>query len=121
MSKLKMMMVPALALATFATAMPVAASAQPMPRAAAHAPAESLNSFVQRKMELERRVNRAAAQRRLTSREARAFKSELASIERDARASMRHGLTRQERQTLDRKLDRIERQLQRELSPVGRR
>ncbi|WP_297801224.1 hypothetical protein [uncultured Brevundimonas sp.] len=120
MSKLKMMIVPALALASFATAMPVAASAQPMPRGPAHASAQSLNSFVERKIELERRVDRAAAQRRLTAREARDFKRELAAIERQARASMRNGLSRQERQALDRQLDRFEQKLERESRPQFR-
>lgn len=123
MSTLKKMIVPALALASFATAMPVAASAQPIPRGPAHVSAQSLNGFVERKVQLERRVDRAAAQRLLTAREARAFKSELAGIERQARQAMRNGLTRQERQALDRQLDRFEQKLVRETRPQrpGRR
>ncbi|MHC3128012.1 hypothetical protein OB03_12320 [Brevundimonas sp. GN22] len=115
MSKFKTILIPVMAVAAFATAMPAAASAQAYGRAPHAAPTVALNSLVNRKATLEVRVDRAMAQRRLDVRDGRDLKRELASIERQIRIDMRGGLQRAERNQLERRLDQIERKLEREL------
>lgn len=113
MSKLKSFMIPAMAVVLAASALPASASAQshrghPAPMAAVH-------TFEVRKDSLERRIDRAVASRRLDFREGRDLKRELTSISRMQRDMMRGGLDRRERIELDRRYDRLEGRIDREI------
>lgn len=116
MSKMKSFMIPVMAVAAVASAMPAAASAQnyrPAPYAAPSA--HAYQAFAARNAELERRIDRAVSQRRLDLREARQLKQELRDISRLERDLARGGLSRQERQRIEQRYDRLERNLEREL------
>lgn len=115
MSKMKTYLIPVMAAAVFAIAMPAAASAQSYHRAPHAAQSVGLNSLIDRKVSLEMRVDRASAQRRLNVRESRDLKRDLNAIERQIRVDMRGGLQRGERQLLERRLNEVERKLEREL------
>lgn len=115
MSKFKTILIPVMAAAAFATAMPVAASAQSYRPAPYASQSVGLNGLINRKMNLEVRVDRAMAQRRLNVRDGRELKRDLNSIERQIRIDMRGGLQRGERQQLERRLNQIERKLEREM------
>jgi hypothetical protein len=118
MSKLNAFTVPAMALAVLVTAVPAAASAQayrPAPPHAAPAYSPAVQAYAARKDAIERRVDRAVQQRRLDIRAAREFKNELISISRQERDFARGGFSRQERAQLDRRLDRLESRVDREI------
>lgn len=115
MSKFKTILIPVMAAAAFATAMPVAASAQSYQRAPHASQSVGLNSLINRKMNLEVRVDRAMAQRRLNVRDGRELKRDLNAIERQIRVDMRGGMQRNERQQLERRLAQVERKLEREM------
>ena len=121
MSKMKTILIPALAAAVFATAVPAAASAQSYHRAPHAAQSVALNGIVDRKIALEHRIDRAMARRNLNMRDGRDMKRELASIERQIRLDMRGGLQRNERAQLERRLSEVERRLDRELRSSQRR
>lgn len=116
MSKLKSFMVPMMAIAAVASAVPAVASAQnyrPAPQYSQQAP--GLHAFSYRKDQLERRIDRAVDQRRLDRREGRELKQELREISRLERDFARGGFSRQERQRLEQRYDRVEAKFEREL------
>ena len=115
MSKLKSFMVPMMAIAAVASAVPAAASAQAYRPAPQVAQVQISNSFAVRKDSLERRIDRAVSMRRLDAREGRELKQELREISRMERDFARGGFTRQERQRLEQRYDRVEAKLEREL------
>ena len=121
MSKFKSYMMPMMAVAALASAMPAVASAQgygPAPRGNPdryEAPYAPPSVFAQRKDQLERRIDRAVSQRRLDARKSREFKQELNEISRLERDYARGGLSRQERQRLEQRYDRVEQRLDREI------
>ena len=115
MSKLKSFMVPMMAIAAVASAVPAAASAQAYRPAPQVAQSQISNSFAVRKDSLERRIDRAVSMRRLDAREGRELKQELREISRMERDFARGGFTRQERQRLEQRYDRVEAKLEREL------
>ncbi len=115
MSKLKSFMVPMMAIAAVASAVPAAASAQAYRPAPHVAQAQISNSFAVRKEGLERRIDRAVSMRRLDAREGRELKQELREISRIERDFARGGFTRQERQRLEQRYDRVEAKLEREM------
>lgn len=65
------------------------------------------NPISQRKHNLERRIDRGVHSRQLSYREASRLKDELNGLVRLERNYMRGGLTRWERQDLDRRYDRL--------------
>jgi hypothetical protein len=111
---MKKLFISALAVALASAALPAAASAQSYDR---HGPSRGQayqqdfrgwQSISQRKFQLEQRIDRAAHQRKLSSREASSLKRDLAQLVRLERQYERGGLNRQERQELDRRYDRLE-------------
>lgn len=118
MSKLNAFTVPAMALAVLVSAVPTAASAQnyrPAAPYAAPAYGPAVHVYAARKNAIERRVDRALQQRRLDIRKAREFKGELISISRMERDFARGGFSRQERAQLERRIDRLESRVDREI------
>lgn len=120
MSKTKSFLIPAMAAAVFATAIPAAASAQPYHRAPA-VRAVAADGIIERKINLEHRVDRAMARRQLTAREGRQLKRDLAVLDRQIRQDLRGGLQRREREQLNRRLNQIEQRLHREVRDIDRR
>ena len=108
---MKKLLIPALAVAIASAALPAAAQSYDR-----HAPSRGhgyeqnyggWNSITQRKHSLDRRIDRGVETRRLSYREAARLKDELNSLVRLERDYMRGGLTRWERQDLDRRYDRL--------------
>ena len=108
---MKKLLIPALAVAVASAALP--AAAQNYDR---HGPSRGhgyeqnyggWNSISQRKHNLDRRIDRGVQSRQLSYREASRLRDELDSLVRLERSYMRGGLTRWERQDLDRRYDRL--------------
>lgn len=121
MSKLKSFMIPIMAIAAVASAVPAAASAQnyrPAPQYSQQA--QGPQAFAARKDSLERRIDRAVSQRRLDVRKSRELKQELRDISRMERDFARGGFSRQERQRLAQRYDRVEHRLEREMRQDNR-
>ena len=110
MAKFKTLMIPVLAATTAAVALGAA-----LPAAAQsyrHAPVyesrhDGWQSIHQRKYNLDRRIDQGVRNRQLSHREASRLQDELDSLVRLERQYMRGGLTRWERQDLDRRYDRL--------------
>jgi len=121
MSKLKSFMIPVMAIAAISSAVPAAASAQNYRPAPQHAQqAQGPQAFAARKASLERRIDRAVSQRKLDVRKSRELKQELNAISRQEREFARGGFSRQERQRLDQRYDRVEQRLEREMRQDNR-
>ena len=108
---MKKLLIPALAVAVASAALP--AAAQNYDR---HGPSRGhgyeqnyngWNAISQRKHNLDRRIDRGVQSRQLSYREASRLRDELDSLVRLERSYMRGGLTRWERQDLDRRYDRL--------------
>lgn len=108
---MKTLLIPVLAATVAATALPAAAQAYDR-----HGPSRGLayeqnhggwQSVSQRKYSLDRRIDQGVRTRQLSSREASRLKDELNGLVRLERNYMRGGLTRWERQDLDRRYDRL--------------
>ncbi|WP_245158173.1 MULTISPECIES: hypothetical protein [unclassified Brevundimonas] len=103
---------PMMALAAATVALPATAEAQ----AYRHGPAyeraaPGWQSITQRKYNLDARIDRGVQTRQISHREASRLKNELNSLVRLERSYMRGGLTRWERQDLDRRYDRLSAQV----------
>ncbi|WP_333610832.1 hypothetical protein [Brevundimonas bullata] len=108
---MKKLLIPALAVAVASAALPAAAQSYDR-----HAPSRGpsyeqnyngWNAIAQRKYNLDRRIDQGVRTRQLSSREASRLKDELNSLVRLERQYQRGGLTRWERQDLDRRYDRL--------------
>ena len=108
---MKKLLIPALAVAVASAALPAAAQSYDR-----HGPSRGhgyeqnyngWNAIAQRKHNLDRRIDRGVQTRQLSRREASRLQDELNSLVRLERQSMRGGLTRWERQDLDRRYDRL--------------
>ncbi|AYG94192.1 hypothetical protein D8I30_02570 [Brevundimonas naejangsanensis] len=108
---MKKLLIPALAVAVVSAALPAAAQSYDR-----HGPSRGhgyeqdyrgWQSITQRKYNLDRRIDRGVETRRLSRREAARLRDELNSLVRLERDYMRGGLTRWERQDLDRRYDRL--------------
>ena len=108
---MKKLLIPALAVAVASAALPAAA-----PSYDRHGPSRGhgyeqnyngWNAIAQRKYNLDRRIDQGVRTRQLSSREASRLKDELNSLVRLERQYQRGGLTRWERQDLDRRYDRL--------------
>ncbi len=112
---MKKLLIPALAVAVASAALP--AAAQPYNGAYdRHGPSRGhgyeqdyrgWNSISQRKHNLDRRIDQGVRNRQLSHREASRLRDELNSLVRLERSYMRGGLTRWEREDLDRRYDRL--------------
>lgn len=108
---MKTLLIPVLAATVAATALPAAAQAHDR-HGPSRGPAYEQNhggwqSVSQRKYSLDRRIDQGVRTRQLSSREASRLKDELNGLVRLERNYMRGGLTRWERQDLDRRYDRL--------------
>lgn len=108
---MKTLLIPVLAATVAATALPAAAQAYDR-HGPSRSPAYEQNhggwqSVSQRKYSLDRRIDQGVRTRQLSSREASRLKDELNGLVRLERNYMRGGLTRWERQDLDRRYDRL--------------
>lgn len=108
---MKTLLIPALAVAVASAALPAAAQSYDR-----HGPSRGhgyeqnyngWNAIAQRKYNLDRRIDQGVRTRQLSSREASRLKDELNSLVRLERQYQRGGLTRWERQDLDRRYDRL--------------
>ncbi|MFK4058411.1 hypothetical protein [Brevundimonas sp. NPDC046655] len=108
---MKKLLIPALAVAVASAALP--AAAQNYDR---HGPSRGhgyeqnyggWNSISQRKHNLDRRIDQGIRNHQLSRREASRLQDELNSLVRLERSYMRGGLTRWEREDLDRRYDRL--------------
>ncbi len=108
---MKKLLIPALAVAVASAALPAAAQSYDR-----HGPSRGhgyeqnyngWNAIAQRKYNLDRRIDQGVRTRQLSSREASRLKSELNSLVRLERQYQQGGLTRWERQDLDRRYDRL--------------
>jgi hypothetical protein len=108
---MKTLLIPALAVAVASAALPAAAQSYDR-----HGPSRGpsyeqnyngWNAIAQRKYNLDRRIDRGVQTRQLSYREASRLKDELNSLVRLERQYQRGGLTRWERQDLDRRYDRL--------------
>ncbi|MNX43304.1 hypothetical protein D3C86_737460 [compost metagenome] len=108
---MKKLLIPALAVAVASAALPAAAQSYDR-----HGPSRGhgyeqnyngWNAIAQRKYNLDRRIDQGVRTRQLSSREASRLKDELNSLVRLERQYQRGGLTRWERQDLDRRYDRL--------------
>ena len=108
---MKKLLIPALAVAVASAALPAAAQSYDR-----HGPSRGhgyeqdyrgWNSISQRKYNLDRRIERGVQTRQLSRREASRLQDELNSLVRLERDYMRGGLSRSERQELDRRYDRL--------------
>lgn len=115
---MKKLLIPALALAVASAALPAAAQSYDR-----HAPSRGPSyeqsqsgwqSVTQRKYSLERRIDQGVRSRQLSSREASRLRNELNSLVRLERQYQRGGLTRTERNELDRRYDRLSAQVRNE-------
>ena len=104
---------PMMALAAATAALPAAAQSYGPPRhgPAYDRPAPGWQSITQRKYNLDARIDRGVQTRQISYREATRLKSELNSLVRLEQSYMRGGLTRWERQDLDRRYDRLSAQV----------
>ena len=108
---MKTLLIPVMAASVAATALPAAAQAHDR-HGPSRAPAYAQNhggwpSVSQRKYSLVRRIDQGVRTRQLSAREASRLKDELNGLVRLERNYMRGGLTRWERQDLDRRYDRL--------------
>lgn len=108
---MKTLLIPVLAATVAATALPAAAQSYDR-HGPSRGPAYEQNyggwqSVSQRKYNLDRRIDQGVRTRQLSSREASRLKDELNGLVRLERNYMRGGLTRSERQDLDRRYDRL--------------
>jgi len=108
---MKKLLIPALAVAVASAALPAAAQSYDR-----HGPSRGhgyeqdyrgWNSISQRKYNLDRRIDQGIRNHQLSRREASRLQDELNSLVRLERSYMRGGLTRWERQDLDRRYDRL--------------
>ena len=108
---MKKLLIPALAVAVASVALPAAAQSYDR-----HGPSRGhgyeqnyngWNAISQRKHNLDRRIDRGVQSRQLSYREASRLRDELDSLVRLERSYMRGGLTRWERNDLDRRYDRL--------------
>ena len=108
---MKKLLIPALAVAVASAALPAAAQSYDR-----HGPSRGhgyeqnyggWNAISQRKHNLDRRIDQGVRNRQLSYREASRLKDELNSLVRLERSYMRGGLTRWERQDLDRRYDSL--------------
>lgn len=107
---MKKIVIPAIALAAASVAVP--AAAQSFSISISSGPAYTQNygrwqPISQRKYNLDRRIDRGFANRALSRREASRLKAELNSLVRLEYSYQRGGLTRWERNDLDRRYDRL--------------
>lgn len=112
---MKKLLIPALAVAVASAALPAAAQSY-NGAYDRHGPSRGhgyeqsdygWNAIAQRKHNLDRRIDRGVQTRQLSRREASRLQDELNSLVRLERSYMRGGLTRWERQDLDRRYDRL--------------
>ena len=109
---MKNFVIPALVLAAASVAVPAAAQSYQGPN---HGPSrppvvqsyQNWQSINDRKYNLDRRIDQGLRDRSLSRREADRLKGELNSLVRLERSYMRGGLTRWEREDLDRRYDRL--------------
>lgn len=101
---------PMMALAAAAAALPAQAQAY-RPGPAYDRPAPDWRSIAQRKHALDARIDQGLRARKLSPREASRLRSELDGLVRLERSYMRGGLTRWERQDLERRYDRLAAQI----------
>ena len=108
---MKKLLIPALAVAVASAALPAAAQSYDR-----HGPSRGpsyeqnyngWNAIAQRKYNLDRRIDRGVQTRQLSYREASRLKDELNSLVRLERSYMRDGLSRRERNELDRRYDNL--------------
>lgn len=108
---MKKLLIPALAVAVASAALPAAAQSYDR-----HGPSRGhgyeqdyrgWNSISQRKYNLDRRIDQGIRNHQLSRREASRLQDELNSLVRLERSYMRGGLTRWEREDLDRRYDRL--------------
>lgn len=108
---MKKLLIPALAVAVASAALPAAAQSYDR-----HGPSRGhgyeqnyngWNAIAQRKHNLDRRIDQGVRTRQLSRREASRLQDELNSLVRLERQYQRGGLTRWERQDLDRRYDRL--------------
>ena len=108
---MKKLQIPALAVAVASAALPAAAQSSDR-----HGPSRGhgyeqnypgWNAIAQRKHNLDRRIDRGVQTRQHSRREASRQQDELNSLVRLERQYMRGGLTRWEREDLDRRYDRL--------------
>ena len=117
---MKKLLIPALAVAVASAALPAAAQSYGGRDYDRHGPSRGYdrghgyeqnyngwNAVAQRKHNLDRRIDRGVQNRQLSYREASRLRDELDSLVRLERQYMRGGLTRWERQDLDRRYDRL--------------
>lgn len=119
---MKKLLIPALAVAVASAALPAAAQSYGGQSYDRHGPSREYdrdrghryeqdhrgwNAISQRKHNLDRRIDRGVQTRQLSYREASRLRDELDSLVRLERNYMRGGLTRWERQDLDRRYDRL--------------
>lgn len=111
---MKKFVIPALFLAA-ASAAAVPAAAQSYGRGPSQAPAAqsyaNWQSIANRKVNLDRRIDQGLRNRSLSRREADRLKAELNSLVRLERSYLRGGLSRTERNDLDRRYDRLSAQV----------
>jgi hypothetical protein len=117
----KKIIAPLMAVAAVSVALPAAAQNYGPPRGgpAWHAPA--WQSIAQRKVNLDRRIDRAAYNRAISPREANSLRNELNGIVRLEAQYRRHGLTRWEMSDLDRRYDRLSARIRVERADNNRR
>lgn len=108
---MKKLLIPALAVAVASAALPAAAQSYDR-----HGPSRGhgyeqnyggWNAISQRKHNLDRRIDQGVRNHQLSRREASRLQDELNSLVRLERSYMRGGLTRWEREVLDRRYDRL--------------
>ncbi|WEK58301.1 MAG: hypothetical protein P0Y52_01820 [Candidatus Brevundimonas phytovorans] len=109
---MKKLLIPALAVAVASAALPAAAQSYGHNNGPARGPVYAQNyngwqSVTQRKYSLDRRIDQGVRTRQLSNREASRLKSELNSLVRLERQYQQGGLTRWERQDLDRRYDSL--------------
>ncbi|MGO4410883.1 MULTISPECIES: hypothetical protein [unclassified Brevundimonas] len=112
---MKKLMIPLLAVAAASVAIPAAAQSYDR-HGPSRGPAYEQNhggwqSITQRKYELDRRIDQGVRSRQLSNREASRLKRELNSLVQLERQYQRGGLTRAERNELDRRYDRLAAQI----------
>lgn len=115
MNKMKSLMIPVMAIAAFASAVPAVASAQSYRHAPSYDRHDDRRDITYRKIELDRRIERARDARRLDRDDTVSLKRELNDVIRMERSMMRGGLDRREAQTLARQYDRVEQRLENKL------
>lgn len=113
---MKKVLIPVITLVAASVAVPAMAQSRGHDRGHDNGPRYEQNyggwqSISQRKYQLDRRIDNGLRNRQLSWREARSLKSELDQLVALERRYMRNGLNRWERQDLDRRYDRLERQI----------